>query len=368
MRVGIDATVMAQSRTTGIGRLIHSLVSAMAETDADHEFTLLYRPRSLKHARKIWKPRDPRFRIRFLGSPVDRWTLGRLDVFHSTYQRMPPSQGTTPYLGTLHDIYFASPAYAGDVATSRRWAARYRDVVRRSRLIMTLSEYSKREIVELLGAAPERVRVIVPAAAPAFRIRSANEIAAAQSRYGLQQPYILFAGGTDPRKNLSGALRAFALATQTLPPEICLAVVGAGQAGDATRAALSTSLLSRVRFLGFVPDDDFAALMSGCRVFLFPTLFEGFGLPALEAMSCGAAVVTSSTTSLPEVCGDAAVLVDPSDAPALAAALIRVETDAVLRERLQRRGPERATRFSWRSAADHTLDLYREVASHPTSF
>lgn len=362
MRVGIDATVVAQSHTTGIGRWIQSLVGAMAETDLDHEFTLLYRPRSLKHARKIWRPRDPRFRIRFLGGPLDHWALRGLDVVHSTYQRLPIAQGP-PYLGTLHDVYFASRGQVTDVATSQRWVARYRDVIARSRLILTLSEHSKREIVEILGAEPGVVRVVPPAASATFRRRSVADVDAARARYDLGLPYVLFAGGFDPRKNLAGALRAFTLALPRMPADVCLAVAGAGHAGPDVLALVPAGLRHRVRFLGFVPDDDFAALMSGCTVFYFPTLFEGFGLPALEAMSCGAAVVTSSTTSLPEVCGAAAVLVNPDDPPAMAAALLRVVNEAPLRADLQRKGFERATHFSWSRAAAQTLDLYREIAS-----
>jgi glycosyltransferase involved in cell wall biosynthesis len=157
-------------------------------------------------------------------------------------------------------------------------------------------------------------------------------------------------------------VRAFALAASQLPSDICLVIAGGGQ-GQSQAMAAAGPVADRVRCLGFVPDDDFAALMSGCLVFFFPTLFEGFGLPALEAMSCAAAVVTSATTSLPEVCGDAALLVDPHDVNALAAALVRVVSDTDLRQSLQRRGPERALGFSWSHAAEQTLDLYHEVAT-----
>jgi glycosyltransferase involved in cell wall biosynthesis len=363
MRVGIDATVIAQARITGIGRFIRNLVGALADTDADHEFTLLYRFRSLKHAQKIWKPRDPRFRVRLFEGPLERFMLPRLDLFHATYQRLPAYQGATPYLGTLHDIFFASRSQMADVETSRRWVARYRDVVSRSRIVMTLSEYSKREIVDVLDADPVRVRVILPAASSAFWRRPAAEIDSARRRYALERPYILFAGGFDRRKNLAGALQAFALAATQLPSPVCLAVAGGGKGLDEARALVPASLADRVLFLGLVPDDDFAALMSGCHVFFFPTLFEGFGLPALEAMSCGAAVLTSSTTSLPEVCGDAALLVHPEAPQAMAVALVRIATDAALREELKGRGAARVARFSWRNVAAHTLDLYREITT-----
>jgi glycosyltransferase involved in cell wall biosynthesis len=366
MRVGIDATVAAQPQITGIGRLIRNLVDALARTDVDAELTLFYRLRSLKHPRTIWRPRDARFRVRFLGGPLDRWTLNRLDVFHSTYQRLPRVHSRVPYLGTLHDIYFATRAADVDSVTSERWVARYRDVVQRSRLIMTLSEYSKREIVVRLGADPDRIRVVLPAASDVFERRAASEVHAVRQRYGLGAAYVLFAGGIDLRKNPAGALRAFARAAGRLPTDVCLAVAGAGEAGADLHTLIPPTLRDRVRFLGFVPDDDFAALMSGCTVFFFPTLLEGFGLPALEAMACGAAVVTSSTTSLPEVCGEAALLIDPEDDAAMADALVRVVEDAALRAELQRKGIERAARFSWSRTALQTLELYREIAGGPS--
>lgn len=362
MKVGIDATVLAHPQTTGIARLVRSLVAALADSDADCEFTLLYRLRSLKRYRRIWKPSDPRFRVRFIGRALEHVVLPRLDVIHSTYQRLPAYRGATPYLGSLHDIYFASHGLDADPATRERWIARYRDVVRRSRLVVTLSQYSKREIVDLLGADPTRVRVVFPAASSTFRPRPPAEIVAVRRRLGLDRPFILFAGGFDPRKNVGTALRAFALASARLPPEICLAIAGAGSnQAEALAAMPAAQARDRIRCLGFVPDEEFAALMSDCLFVLFPSLFEGFGLPALEAMACGAAVVSSSTTSLPEVCGDAAVLVDPHDTDALANAIVRVGTDAELRRDLAQRGLSRASQFSWARAARETLELYREV-------
>jgi alpha-1,3-rhamnosyl/mannosyltransferase len=181
-------------------------------------------------------------------------------------------------------------------------------------------------------------------------------------RHRLPESYVLFGGGFDPRKNLLGALRGFAAAAPRLEPGLCLAVSGApgGIEREARALVASSGLAARVHFLGFVPDDDFPALMTGATAFLFPSLFEGFGLPALEAMACGTAVIASSTTSLPEVCGDAALLVEPSDPAALARALERIANDAPLRQQLGRRGLERAASFTWQRTAAATLDLYDE--------
>jgi glycosyltransferase involved in cell wall biosynthesis len=189
-------------------------------------------------------------------------------------------------------------------------------------------------------------------------------VQATRRRHGLETPYLLFAGGFDPRKNVPGALRAFAAALPRLSPEVVLAVSGGPGGAEREARALVEALgiAARVRFLGFLSDADFAALMSGCEAFLFVSLFEGFGLPALEAMACGAAVIASSTTSLPEICGDAALLVAPEDPSAIAAAMVRL-SDEPRRDDLRRRALARARSYSWRRAAAEMLDLYGEAAA-----
>lgn len=363
MRVGIDATVVAQPQIVGIGRFIQSLASAFAATDADHEFLLFYRLRAFKRPRYLWRPEDPRFKIRVLADTLDRFTLPKLDLFHATSQRLPKFAGATPYLATVHDVFYASRPEMTNPDACRLWVGRYRDIAARSRLIMTVSDYSKREIVEHLGVEEDRVRVVLEAAAPSFTPRPAMEIAAARARHGLAQPYVLFAGGFDARKNLPRAIAAFSAAAADLPPDVVLAVGGGGGPleDESRRAAAASPVAKRIRFLGFIPDADFPALMSGCETFFFPSLFEGFGLPALEAMACGAAVVTASTTSLPQICGDAALLADPEDVDALAAALREAVGNGARRDELRARGAARARQFTWSRTAAETLELYRET-------
>src|SRR6185436_14926079 len=154
--------------------------------------------------------------------------------------------------------------------------------------------------------------------------------------------YILFAGGFGRRKNATGALRAFARALPELPANLCLALSGSGGPleDEVTSLLRQPELGARVRRIGYVAEEDYPALMSGCLLFFLPTLLEGFGLPALEAMACGAPVLASSTTSVPEVCGDAAMLVDPEDEAALAAALVRLCHDTARRQSLSHLGIE----------------------------
>lgn len=364
MKIGIDTTSVAQPRIVGISRFVVNLVANLAAMPNDDEYYLCYRPRALRHPRRIWRPRDPRFHVRLLQEPFNQRLVRMLDVYHATDQRLPHYYDRVPFLGTLHDVFYLSQPDAGSTRTRTRWQARYHDVAARARLIMTLSEFSKAEIVRLLNVSPQRVRVVPLAPSAGYAPQPPELIAAVRRRYGLEHPYILFGGGFGRRKNPLGALRAFAQALPRLPADVGLALSGVGGPLEAdVRAYIrDTGLTARVKLLGFVPDADHPALISGCLLYFFPSLLEGFGLPALEAMACGAPLLSSSTTSLPEACGDAAVLVDPSDEAALAAALVELALDPTLRAMLIERGRRRAQEFTWRRVAQTVHGLYRELA------
>jgi len=365
MRIGIDATTAAQTRIVGISRFIVNLIANLVEVDPETEYYLFYRPRAFKRPRCIWRPQNDRFHIRVLQEPFNRRLFRSLDVFHATYQRLPAYYDLVPYIGSLHDIFYLSQPEMGSPRTRQRWQARYADVAQRSRLVMTLSEFSKSEIVRLLGTPPDKVRVVPLAAGPGYVPRDERSVAALRARYGLEQPYILYGGGFGRRKNVVGALRAFARALPRLPTDVGFAISGTGGPleGEARAFVQSAQLGARVKFLGFVVDEDYPGLMTGSVLYFFPSLLEGFGLPALEAMACGAPVVTSSTTSLPEVCGTAAVLVDPTNDVPMADALVEVTRNTALRVELRRKGIERAREFTWRRVAETIVGLYREIAS-----
>jgi glycosyltransferase involved in cell wall biosynthesis len=364
VKIGIDATVVAQSRIDGSSRFISQLVPQLIEVDPENEYYLCYRARVLKRPHRIWWPRHARLHIRVFQDPYSRRLFRKLDVFHATYQRLPVYEDTVPYVCTLHDIFFLSRADMVSAKGHERWSARYQDVALRSRLITTGSEFSKGEIVRLLGVPPQRVRVVPYAASAAFKPQPPSVVAEVRRHYGLAGPYILFGGGFDGRKNVLGGLQAFALALPRLPNDVLLAISGSdGPLAPGARTFVRESGLGgRVRFLGFVPECDYPGMICGSTLYFFPSLFEGFGLPALEAMACGAPVVTASTTSLPEVCGDAAVLVPPSNPTEMADALVRVATSPSLREDLCARGLRRARQSTWRHVAERMLEVYREAA------
>ncbi len=362
MKIGIDATLAARPRIVGISRFVVNLVARLAEMPGDEEYYLCYRPRALRYPRLIWRPRDSRFHTRLL-TPLNLGLFRSLDVYHATDNRLPRYHGRVPLLGSLHDIVYLSQPQMGSTRTRTRWQARYRDVAARAQLIMTLSEFSKSEIVRLLGVPPQQVRVVPLAPNSSYVPQAPQVVAEVRQRYGLQQPYILFGGGLGRRKNPLGALRAFARAVPRLPADLRFTLAGSGELETPAREFIrAANLTDRVRLLGFVPEADNPALITGSLFYFFPSLLEGFGLPAVEAMACGAPLLASSTTSLPEVCGDAALLVDPVDEGRLADGLVELALNPALRATLAERGLAHVQQFTWQRVADTIRQLYHELA------
>jgi len=272
-----------------------------------------------------------------------------------------PIRGSFPVVVTIHDL-----AVLRFPHLFRPWHGRYARFVlphlaRRARAVIAVSAATKNDVVEMLGVPAERVTVIpngislamTPGAVGAARAREVR------ARYGLPERFILTVGTIEPRKNLKRLIEAVGIvATHADAQDVTL--VHAGPAGW-----LSDDLPrnGRVRFLGHVSTEDLAALYSLARCSAYPSLWEGFGLPVLEAMASGCPVLTSAVSALPEVAGDAAVLVEPTSTEAIADGLARLWTDATLCSRLAQRGIERATRFSWERAARETAAIYDSVLS-----
>jgi glycosyltransferase involved in cell wall biosynthesis len=224
--------------------------------------------------------------------------------------------------------------------------------------IIAVSEFTRRRIVESFGVRPGKVTVIPNGVDKRFSVRPAEEIAAAKETLGLPDgPYFLFVGSLEPRKNLRRLLLAWEKAQSRLSNDTWLVVAGAKGRSKVFSQAPLEHLPPRVHLTGYVSDEALPALYSGALAVVYPSLYEGFGLPPLEAMACGTPVITSNTTSLPEVTGDAALLVDPLDPDQIASAIVRMAADAGLRSDLSRRGVARAGTYSWDAAAAATLNV-----------
>lgn len=257
---------------------------------------------------------------------------------------------------TVHDLgYLHFPE--AHPAPSRRylaWSTRWS--VRAGRQVIAVSEATRDDLVAMLGVPAEKIRVIHHGVRPAVGCLPDDARKETLARLGIAWPYVLFLGTIQPRKNLQRMIRAF---THVVAAGLPHGLVIAGRMGwltDPIRAeAEASGLTDRVHFTGYVPDADLPALYHGADAFAFPSLYEGFGMPALEALSYGLPVVASETTSLPEIVGDAGMLVDPRDEGAIGAALVRALTDGDLRARLRIAGPERAAKFTWERSARETL-------------
>lgn len=368
MRVGIDARLVYYSQA-GIGQYIVQLVQALSRLAAEEEFLLL-------HSRKdgtilapqagftripIWTPSHHRFEQLTLSMEL---ALLGLDLLHSP-DFVPPFHRRFRSIITVHDLAFLLyPHFL------TRQAARYYgqidQAVRVTDHVIAVSESTKADIVGLLGVPEEKITVIYEAAKPIFRSLERDvSRAEVRERYGLDDPFLLAVGTVEPRKNLMTLFEALRVLEDRRQLRPQLAVVGSrGWLFEETLARVKElGLEERVRFLGRLPDEELLCLYNAARVHVYPSLYEGFGLPPLEAMACGTPTVSSNVSSIPEVVGDAALLVDPHDPVALAEALWRMLVDEDLQGHLSRRGLERATAFSWDRAARETLAVYQRVGA-----
>jgi glycosyltransferase involved in cell wall biosynthesis len=292
----------------------------------------------------------------------------KYDVFHSPFLNLPPAStlGGTPRVLTIYDLIFLNnPEFLpSDMVAFLRSMIDSINVERD--WVACISEFTKQQFCEHTGMSLERVFVTPLAAASHFRpVTDRVAIDAARKRYGIPDGnYFLGLGVLQPRKNLSQLIRCFIrlLEDQALPNTYLVVAGARGWKQDeifAEAAGIAPEHKSRVIFTGHIPDEDLAAIYSGAVAFVYPSLYEGFGLPPLEAMACGTAVITSNTTALPEVVGEAGLMVDPRDEQALCQAMLEVLGDEALREELSRRGIERAAQFTWAKCAEANVGVYK---------
>jgi glycosyltransferase involved in cell wall biosynthesis len=288
------------------------------------------------------------------------------DLFHAPHYVVPISPPRRTVV-TIHDLMHLTRQEHG--TPPKRLYARVMlgRAVEAAARILTPSEATRRELIAFDARAGAKSVVIPNAVDPRFLVpRTESDRARVRSAYGLESRYVLFAANDKPHKNLEGLLAAFArFARRDWACQLVLAGGATSRKASRLEAIERHGLLTRVRDVGVVPDDDLIALMAEAHTVVVPSLAEGFGLPVLEAYAVGTPVVSSNRGALPEVAGDAALLVEPQDADALAGALLRVTSDDGLRRDLVARGRERAARFSAREMARRTADVYREVLEEP---
>ena len=365
MRITIDARMLENS---GIGRYIKNLLQRLLEIDTSNTFTAIVNSNGLLPAG------GERLNVRVLSSPVQIYSLReqillpfktnspRPDLIHYPSFNM-PLLNASPVVVTIHDLvyYLFEDACPGRLAHIYA-RAMFRIVSRLATRIIAISNHTKEDIVKHLGVSPEKIDVTPMGVDEIYRpVTDTRLIEQVRDRYNIKDPFVLYVGTHHPRKNLVRLVRAFS--SMAGGRDLKLVITGRVEKrrSELYRTVEDLGLGDRVVFTGFVPEEDLPALYSAAELFVFPSLYEGFGMPPLEAMACGTPVVASNATSLPEVVGDAAVTVDPLNVEALSGAMEKVLKSRNLREELIEKGFKRARLFKWEDTARKTLDVYRKA-------
>ncbi len=367
MRIAIDARKL---RDYGIGTYVRNLLRHLSRIDSKTEYVLFCRAADCGAAEELGenfravperaRPYSIKEQLRI---PMDLRREG-IDLFHAPHYVLPPLTPCKSVV-TIHDcIHLRFPQYlpnrlAYAYARSSLWFATHR-----SNRVLTVSEASKRDILRYFRVPERKIDVIYNAIDERFgEPPTAEEIERVRDRYQLNAPYVLYAGNIKPHKNLERLIEAFHTLRRGDLEHVKMLIIGDEISKYATlrRAVHRYKLHKHVRFFGFVPDKTLAVFYRLARAFVFPSLYEGFGLPPLEAMASGTPVITSNLSSLPEVVGDAALLIDPYDPDAIADAMRRVLLDSDLRDDLRQRGLRRVAEFSWERSVRRVREIYEEV-------
>ena len=374
MHISINGHLLSFDRSfrqAGVSNHTLHLVLELAKLDAANQYTLFVGPGVRQHLSlpanwQIVESRlptiKPKFRIPWeqLIAPL-LLARQRATLFHGLLN-ISPLLSPVPTLVTIHDLAFMDVTGSHRKANRRYLAAATRQGVRQAAHIFAVSEYSKQAIVERLGIDPQRISIAYNAAGEQYHPRSAAEVAAWRQANDVPEQFMLYLGTLEPRKNIPNLLRAYAKVKAEVHMPL---LIGGGKGWNFAEIFATHSELGLgddVRFLGYVPGVDLPLWYNAATFFVYPSRYEGFGIPPLEAMASGTPVLTTNATSIPEVVGDAAIQVDPDDIDGMADQLRRLAHDRELRAELRERGLRRAAEFSWATLARDTLQVYRRVA------
>ncbi len=384
MKIAVN-TMFFRHPASGSGQYLIHLLNALAEIDTHNEYILVGPdPLTAEVKAQLQAPfahyasqvKGPLGRNASLEKMAwEQWTGPRkarslgIDLFHVPHFASPWLTGAVPTVVTIHDVIPLRLAAYRASAKARVYSSVVARAARHATMVITVSEHARQDIIDALHLPADRVRVTYEAAGEAYQpVTSAEQLAAARASYGISGRYVFYLGGLDSRKNVLQLVRAFAHLYKRLgDPHLQLLISGNPEKFGSTplfpdpRPLAAELGISEQILFRFVEDKDKPAMYSGASVFVFPSIYEGFGLDPLEAMSCGVPVVCSNRTSLPEVVGDAAISIDPNNLEGMVDAMASVLTSETLAADLRSKGLERARQFTWQRTARETLAVYEEA-------
>jgi len=374
MRIGIDARSVLKQRT-GVGNYTYNLIQQLSQLDHQNQYVLFYSHyRDMKVA--IPEIQNPNFQSKFyrfpsrvlnllwstVGWPKVDWIVGKVDVYHSPNYTL-NALGRGKSLMTIHDLSFLACRQYSLSSAKWHYAYRIKDFARRVDAIIADSNSTKSEVIKYLKVPEKKVRVIYLGYNRAFRpLPPGEKTKKVMEKYRIKGDFILYVGTLEPRKNLKGLIQAY---HRSKAKDDFLLVLAGGKGWKYEHIfhlVDELRLKDRIVFCGYVPDSDLPELYNRASLFVYPSFYEGFGFPPLEAMACGTPVIVSHTTSLPEVVGDAGIYVNPFDSGQISSSMDAVLADTELLQNLRQRGLKRAGLFSWERAAKETLRLYQQLA------
>jgi glycosyltransferase involved in cell wall biosynthesis len=371
LRIAIDAHSVG-AKLGGNESYAVNLIEALAQIDGANDYTLYV---TTAEAYDRFHRRWPNFKVRSTlpHTPLIRIPLTLsaelrkhpVDILHVQFTA--PPFCPCPVVVSVHDLSFEHLPHTFNRRSRTQLRLTVRHSAKRAARILSLSEHTRRDIMETYGIEADRISAIPPAAPAHFApVKDDRELQRVRHNYGIQGDYFLSVGSIQPRKNLARLVKAYAslrnYSSVNNLPKLVLVGKCAWLYDETFRALEESCVRDSVILTGYVPAADLPALYSGALCFVYPSYFEGFGLPPLEAMKCGAPVIVGNTTSLPEVVGDAGLAVDPFDVDAIAAAINRLMHDVMLRRELSVKGQTRAATFDWQETARRTLAVYEQVA------
>jgi glycosyltransferase involved in cell wall biosynthesis len=370
MKIGIDISQLAY-QGTGVAAYTENLITNLLKIDKENEYIFFYSslrqklPENLKSKISNLKSSHiPPLFLEFLWNrlhilPIETFT-GKLDVFHTSDWTEPPTN--CPKVTTIHDLAIFKypetfiPKGGHNIIQNQKRKLAW--VKKESDIVIAVSENTKRDIVDILKIPENKIKVVYEAQEGIYEEKkSIDSVGKVKSKYGINGKYLLSVGTLEPRKNIKRVIEAYKILTSQFP-EMALIICGKMGWGEEVEKWKIGNGNGEIKFLGYVPKGDLACLYQGAECFVYPSLYEGFGLPVLDAMASGCPVVTSNISSLPEVSGDAGILVNPGDVEEIAKGIVEALEK---KESLAKKGLIQASKFSWEKTARETLKIYQNL-------